>query len=152
MSKMTTLACASLCLFAGTALAADKAANTPAWKPIFNGKSLSGWSVHYASKTPADAPPPSSIFEVKNGEIHAYPTQKAGSEQPNAYLLTVADYKDYVVSLEYKWGEKKFAPRLEHVRDAGLLYHVHRDIPANWPAGFESQIQEGDTGDSWAVS
>ena len=152
MSKMTTLACASLCLFAGTALAADNAANTSAWKPIFNGKSLSGWSVHYASKTPADAPPPSSIFEVKNGEIHAYPTQKAGSEQPNAYLLTVADYKDYVVSLEYKWGEKKFPPRLEHVRDAGLLYHVHRDIPANWPAGFESQIQEGDTGDSWAVS
>ena len=108
--------------------------------------------MHYASKTPADAPPPSSIFEVKNGEIHAYPTQKAGSEQPNAYLLTDADYKDYVVSLEYKWGEKKFPPRLEHVRDAGLLYHVHRDIPANWPAGFESQIQEGDTGDSWAVS
>ena len=38
MSKMTTLACASLCLFAGTALAADSAAKTPAWKPIFNGK------------------------------------------------------------------------------------------------------------------
>ncbi len=32
-----------------------------------------------------------------------------------------------------------------------LLYHVHRDNPA-WPASFEAQIQEGDTGDSWAVS
>ena len=67
-------------------IAADNAARTAAWKPIFNGKNLKGWSVHYASKTAADAPPPSSIFEVKNGEIHAYPTQKAGSEQPNAYL------------------------------------------------------------------
>ena len=48
-----------------------------------------------------------------------------------------ADYKDYRLSLEYKWGEKKFPPRLEAVRDAGLLYHVHRAIPADWPASFE---------------
>jgi hypothetical protein len=152
MSKLSTLTFATLSLFAGAAFAAGNAATTAAWKPIFNGKDLKGWSVHYASKASAGAPPASSFFEVKNGEIHAYPTQKAGTEQPNAYLLTDADYKDYVISLEYKWGEKKFAPRLEHVRDAGLLYHVYRDIPGNWPAGFESQIQEGDTGDSWAVS
>jgi hypothetical protein len=142
------LVCASLCLFAGAALGAE----SPAWKPIFNGKNLNGWSVHYASKTGTDAPPPSSIFEVKNGEIHAYPTQVAGTEQPNAYILTDADYKDYRLSLEYKWGEKKFPPRLNNVRDAGLLYHVHRAIPDNWPACAEAQIQEGDTGDSWAVS
>jgi hypothetical protein len=142
------LICAGVVSFASVSAAAEDSA----WKPIFNGKNLNGWTVHYASKTGADAPPPSSIFEVKNGEIHAYPTQVAGTEQPNAYLETVADYKDYVISLEYKWGEKKFPPRLEHVRDAGLLYHVHREIPANWPACLESQIQEGDTGDSWAVS
>jgi hypothetical protein len=122
------------------------------WKPLFNGKNLKGWSVHYASKTADDAPPPSTIFAVENGAIHAYPSQPAGSAQPNAYLLSDADYKDYVLSLEYTWGEKKYPPRLEHVRDAGLLYNVHREIPANWPAGFEAQIQEGDTGDSWAVS
>ena len=85
-------------------------------------------------------------------EIHTYPTQAAGTPQPNAYLLSDTDLKDYAISLEYKWGEKKFAPRVDHVRDAGLLYHVHRDNPANWPASFEAQIQEGDTGDSWAVS
>ena len=38
------------------------------------------------------------------------------------------------------------------MRDAGLLYHVHRARPADWPACAEAQIQEGDTGDSWAVS
>jgi hypothetical protein len=130
----------------------EAAESAPAWKPLFNGKNLNGWTVHYASKTGADAPPASSIFEVKNGEIHAYSTQVAGTEQPNAYLLSDAEYKDYVISVEYKWGEKKFLPRLETVRDAGLLYHVYRQIPANWPACFEAQIQEGDTGDSWAVS
>ena len=52
MSKNSLMACVSLCLFASAALAADGTG----WKPIFNGKNLSGWSVHYASKTPADAP------------------------------------------------------------------------------------------------
>jgi hypothetical protein len=149
MYRMTALVGATLCLFAGAATAAD---NAPGWKPIFNGKNLRGWSVHYASKTPADAPPAASLFDVANGEIHVYRDEAAGSAQPNAYIVTEADYKDYRLSLEYKWGEKKFAPRLEHVRDAGLLYHVYRAIPSDWPASAEAQIQEGDTGDSWAVS
>ena len=38
------------------------------------------------------------------------------------------------------------------MRDAGLLYHVHRERAGDWPASAEAQIQEGDTGDSWAVS
>lgn len=141
------IACAWL--LANAAFSADAAAN---WKPLFNGKNLKGWSVHYASKTDANAPAPSTIFAVENGVIHAYPTQAEGSAQPNAYIETEASYKDYVISLEYKWGEKKFAPRMNLVRDAGLIYHVHRERAADWPAGAEAQIQEGDVGDSWAVS
>jgi len=142
------------CILSLTALAAEPKAEPrkPGWAPLFNGRNLNGWTVHYASKTPDGAPPPSAIFSVENGVIHAYPTQSAGSEQPNAYLETQAEYRDYVVSLEYQWGEKKFAPRLELVRDAGLIYHVHRERAGDWPAGAEAQIQEGDVGDSWAVS
>jgi hypothetical protein len=141
------IACAWL--LANAALAADAPAN---WKPLFNGKTLKGWSVHYASKTDANAPAPATLFAVEDGAIHAYPTQAAGSPQPNAYLETDASYKDYVISLEYRWGEKKFAPRMDLVRDAGLIYHVQRERAADWPAGSEAQIQEGDVGDSWAVS
>jgi len=141
------IACAWL--LANAALAADAPAN---WKPLFNGKTLKGWSVHYASKTDANAPAPATLFAVEDGAIHAYPTQAAGSPQPNAYIETDASYKDYVISLEYRWGEKKFAPRMDLVRDAGLIYHVQRERTADWPAGSEAQIQEGDVGDSWAVS
>jgi len=146
------IVCAWACawmLLGSSALAADAAAG---WKPLFNGKNLKGWSLHFASKTAADGPPPATLFTVEDGAIHAYPTQAAGSEQPNAYIETDASYKDYVLSLEYRWGEKKFAPRLNLVRDAGLIYHVHRERPSDWPAGSEAQIQEGDVGDSWAVS
>src|ERR1044071_9438457 len=146
MNRLSGLAAAGLCLFAGVAMAAETS------KSLFNGKDLKGWSAHYASKTEDGAPPVSTIFKVENGTIHAYPTQTAGTPQPNAYLLTDAEYKDYVLSLEYQWGEKKFPPRLDTVRDAGLLYHVHRERPSDWPACAEAQIQEGDTGDSWAVS
>jgi len=140
----------SLCLLLSTGAAIGADAGN--WKPLFNGKDLKGWSAHYASKTDADAPAASTLFKVENGTIHAYPTQAPGITQPNAYLVTDAEYQDYVLSLEYQWGEKKFPPRAELQRDAGLLYHVYRERPADWPASAEAQIQEGDTGDSWAVS
>ena len=134
------------------AQAASAADDSAAWKPLFNGKNLSGWSTHYASKAGSGAPAASTFFRVEDGAIHAYPTQVAGSEQPNAFLLTDTEYHDYKLTLEYRWGEKKFAPRVNLVRDAGLLYHVHRVRDGDWPASIESQIQEGDVGDLWAVS
>ena len=116
MNRMSVLVAAGVCMF-GVAQAADNAG----WKPLFNGKDLKGWSAHYASKTEDGTPPVASIFKVENGAIHAYPTQTAGTPQPNAYLVTDAEYKDYVLTLEYKWGDKRFPPRLETARDAGLL-------------------------------
>jgi hypothetical protein len=138
-----------LCLFLGGAHAADESA---AWKPLFNGKNLNGWTVHYTSKAAANAPPPARLFDVENGVIHVYRDEAAGTEQPFAILLTEAEHRDYRLSLEYKWGEKKFMPRLNLVRDAGLLYHVHRLRDGDWPASIESQIQEGDVGDLWVIS
>jgi hypothetical protein len=148
MKRMVGLVGAGL-LVTGAALAAD---DSSAWKPLFNGKNLNGWTVQYASKTADGAPSPAKFFDVENGVIHVYRDEAAGSEQPNAYLLSTGEYKDYRLSLEYRWGEKKFAPRLNLVRDAGLLYHVHRERAGDWPASIESQIQEGDVGDLWAVS
>ena len=121
------------------------AENEPAWKPLFNGKNLNGWTVEYASKVPDGAPAPSKFFKVEDGAIHVYPTEAAGTQQPNAYLLSDKEYKDYRISLEYRWGEKKFEPRVKLLRDSGLLYN-------DWPASIEAQIQEGDVGDLWAVS
>jgi hypothetical protein len=145
---VTSLGALCAVVLGAHAAAAGKAEG---WKALFNGKDLAGWSVRHASPTAAGAPPPSTLFRVENGTIHVYPTQPDGGEQPNAYLITETDHQNYRLSLEYKWGEKKFAPRLGHVRDAGLIYHVHRERAGDWPAGAEAQIQEGDTGDSWAI-
>jgi hypothetical protein len=66
-------------------------------------------------------------------------------------LITLKSYSRYVLSLEYKWGERKFAPRNEFVRDAGIIFHMHGP-DVIWPSGVECQIQEGDTGDLWTIN
>lgn len=143
-----------LALTLAAALAAPALAQTPApagWAPLFNGKDLSGWTAHWA-KPPLDDRPASAMFTVENGMIHTYASDVAGTPQQQAYIQTDGDYSNYRLSLEYKWGEKKFPPRMDLVRDAGVVYHNYADNPLNWPRGIEAQIEEGDTGDLWGVS
>lgn len=149
MNWTDRVVCAGVCL---VAFAAQAVASAPSWKPLFNGKTLKGWSAHYASEAPGGAPAAADLFDVVNGEIHVYRDEAAGSAPPFAYLVTDTDYKDYRLSLEYKWGEKKFAPRAQALRGSGLLYHVHRDRPGHWPSALEAQIEEGGTGDASAAS
>ena len=54
------------------------------------------------------------------------------------------------IRVEYKWGVKRFAPRLEYRRDNGLLYHVVGPDKV-FPRCIECQIQERDTGDVFFV-
>ena len=65
--------------------------------------------------------------------------------------LTTRDaYEDYHLSVEFKWGEKKWEPRLNRKRDSGILYHCYgkHGVSANsWKASLEYQVQEKDLGD-----
>jgi hypothetical protein len=138
----------ALCV-AAPAFAQDS--GEPDWTPLFNGETLEGWTAAWAQSPPDDRLA-SSLFTVENGMIHAYARDEAGTTQPQAYILTHSEYRDYRLSLEYRWGPKKFAPRMNLVRDAGLLFHVYDHSMADWPHSVEAQIQEGDTGDVWAIS
>jgi hypothetical protein len=64
-------------------------------------------------------------------------------------------YSNYHLTLLFKWGEKKYAPRLDKKRDCGLLYHCHGKHAAFWDVWkscLECQIQEGDFGDLFALA
>jgi len=112
---------------------------------LFNGKNLDGWYM-----ISQDDSPPENLFGVKDGTIHAYPSQAAGSPQPFGAIITEKEYENYTLTLEFKWGEKKFEPRANDVRDAGILFHIFGERVI-WPGGIECQIQEGDCGDLWIV-
>lgn len=70
-------------------------------------------------------------------------------------LTTKKEYENYHLSLHFKWGEKKWAPRLEGKRDSGLLLHCvgkHGAFWNVWKRCLECQVQEGDCGDFFALA
>ena len=136
----------SLLVF-GLMLSQSFAQSGPEFEDLFDGRSFAGWTCWVREKGVSD---PSGFFALEDGLIRTYPGAEAGSDQPFAGLITEALFSDYHLTLEYKWGEKKFGPRNEMVRDAGIMFHVTGD-PEIWPNSLELQIQEGDTGDAWIV-
>ncbi|MDB6125816.1 MAG: hypothetical protein JWQ71_4809 [Pedosphaera sp.] len=118
------------------------------WKPLFNGKDFSGWYIISTGKKNED---PKHLFQVHDGVIHMYKDAEQGSKQPSGYIATEKEYSHYHLRFQYKWGTKRFAPRTNVKRDAGLMYHmVGPDVV--WPKSMECQVQEGDVGDIFTVN
>jgi Domain of Unknown Function (DUF1080) len=83
------------------------------------------------------------VFQFENGVLHV-----SGAE--TGYIATEKKYSNFHFTVEFKWGEKRYPPRENEKRDAGILYHV--DFYSGdkvWPRSLEYQIQEGDCGDFW---
>ena len=88
---------------------------------------------------------PLGVFRFENGMMHV-------SGQKFGYIATEESYSNFHLKLEFKWGEKKYPPRENEKRDAGILYNS--DIYNGdkiWPRSLECQIQEGDCGDIWLI-
>lgn len=107
--------------------------------PLFDGKSLEGWTA--AKSTGEGDWGPYSVNEAEQA-IHVYAGAEPGSKQVTDCLNTNTDYSHYILKLEYKWLENRFAPREDYDRDAGLLFHVHGDLTKVWPLSLEMQIGE----------
>lgn len=117
--------------------------------PLFNGRNLEGWFTYLEGKGKNNDP--EKVFQVHDGVIHIYKDAEEGTKMPFGYVATEKEYSDYHLRLEYRWGTKRFAPRAQDKRDAGLLYHVVGPDKV-WPCSVELQIQEGDTGDIFTVN
>ncbi len=130
--------------YAAACLLAPCAGAEGEWKSLFNGKDLSGWTVTIDKLSPGQDP--DKLVQVRDGAIHMYADTDPDAKVPFGVITHEGTFSRFHLALEYRWLEKKFAPRKEALRDAGLLYHV-TDASSIWPASIECQIQEGDTGD-----
>ncbi len=118
------------------------------WQPLFNGTNLDGWYTYRQdSGKDADA---DGMFQIHDGLIHIYKDVANGSPAPAGYFASKAEFAYFRLRFQYKWGEKRFAPRANSARDSGLLYHV-TGANSIWPRSIECQVQERDTGDCFTV-
>ncbi len=72
------------------------------------------------------------------------------SGQIYAGLSTKEEFENYHLTWQFKWGEKKWPPRVDQKRDSGMLLHCqlpHGAFWNVWMRSLECQIQEGDCGD-----
>ena len=69
-------------------------------------------------------------------------------------LSTKQEYGNYHFKAEFKWGTRKYEPRLNDKRDNGILYHAkgaHGAFWNVWMLSQEMQVQETDMGDYFAL-
>ncbi|ULC60849.1 DUF1080 domain-containing protein [Flaviramulus sp. BrNp1-15] len=139
------------------------------WETLFNGEDLTGWDTYlgmpykegqdiWNQKKLPDYQPfglnndPLNVFSVV--EVDGKPALRLSGEVYGG-ISTTKEYENYHLQLEFKWGTLKFAPRLDAVRDSGLLYHGTDEQGTEagfWLRSQEMQVQEGDTGDYWGIA
>lgn len=143
------------------------------WTALWNGRDLDGWTTWMRQPEPSSAVPgltrdadgkytepigsgrdPLNVFTVVK-DVDGRPAIRISGEVFGE-LRSKGAFKDYHLKLQFKWGERKWAPRDKPgtPRDSGLLYHVHAAPGVNgrtWARSIELQIQEHDVGDLYAV-
>lgn len=113
---------------------------TPRGKVIrpFNGQDLSGFTSWLRE---ADRNATQKNYSVQDGMIHI-------SGEGMGYLATVDAYRDYHLSIDYRWGQRTDGSK--YVRNSGILLHASGP-PGNargiWMASIEVQLAQGCEGD-----
>jgi len=133
---------------------------------------LSKWDIYlsykhkngYSGKVPTDVngneiPPVGYNKNVNNMftviQENKEPVLKVSGEYYGC-VFTKEDFKDYRLKLKVKFGNKKWEPRTEKLKDAGVLYHSQGkagvDYWRAWMLSQEFQIMEGHFGDYWNIA
>jgi len=68
-------------------------------------------------------------------------------------IVTKESFSNYHFRVQFKWGEKKWQPRLDEPKDSGILYHSRGDYGVeywkSWALSHEFQIIEHGLGEYW---
>jgi len=145
--------------------------NKPEWKNLLD-KDLTQWEMYlsykhkpgYNGKVPVDASGKeiqpvgynkneANVFTVS--EVAGEPVLRVSGEIYGC-IFTKAEYKNYHFKAKVKWGEKKWDPRTDKLRDSGILYHsvgeAGKDYWRAWMLSQEFQLMEGHMGDYWNIA
>ncbi|ALJ01180.1 3-keto-disaccharide hydrolase [Rufibacter tibetensis] len=141
------------------------------WTPLLD-KNLSQWETYlsyrhklgYNGKVPVDAQGKEIApigYNQKGQTVFTFMEEKGEpmlkvSGEVYGCVYTKQDYENYHLKLKYKWGQNKFEPRKDLLKDSGVLYHSIGksgvDYWRAWMLSQEFQIMEGHTGDYWSIA
>jgi len=158
-----------LCDVALTGAQTSARAADESWKPLFNGKDLTGWESYLAKPLPTSDVPGAEKdakgaytkpLGVNNDPLHVFSVVKVNDEpaihvtgEVNGTLTTLESYANYHLKFQFKWGQKRWT-NPQKPRNAGFLYHAHGkegEVGGNWMHSQQFQIQEGSCGDYISV-
>jgi hypothetical protein len=121
--------------------------NTPEWKPLFNGKDLSGWTAKiYPYEVGNNF---ANTFRVKDGVIQVnYDGYGEKYEDRFGHLYYDIPYSHYHLKLEYRFYGDLYPGAPDYtIRNSGVMFHSQdpRTMPANqdWPISVEMQFLGG---------
>jgi hypothetical protein len=137
------------------------------WRSLFN-MERSGWEVfigvpHKTIIIPGR--PPTTSENGRSGEPLGLGNDPLGvfrmveedgqpvlhvSGQIYGGLSTTEEFSNYHLRWQFRWGNRKWEPRLHDKRDSGVLIHCvppHGAFWNVWMRSLECQVQEGDCGD-----
>jgi hypothetical protein len=145
------------------AAAADKPAD---WQPLLDA-TLSNFDVYLSyrgdqikSVLEGTAPPdlkPVGLNPVEQYVVRViYPEGKPVLSISGEYygcVVTKQEYSNYRFRAQFKWGEKKWPPRLDEPKDSGILYHSRGEFGVDywksWALSQEFQVIEHGIGEYW---
>ena len=105
---------------------------------LFNGKDLTGLTTWLKDAKQAD---PKGVFAVRDGAMHL-------SGEGFGYVATANEYRDYHLTVEYKWGKRTDGRK--YVRNSGILLHAtgpDGGAGGTWMSSIECQLAQGCVGD-----
>ncbi|NND08509.1 MAG: DUF1080 domain-containing protein [Saprospiraceae bacterium] len=108
---------------------------------LFNGQNLEGWYTWLKDR--GRNLDPKGVFSIEDEEL------KISGEEWGC-ITTENAYENYILTVEYRWGEKTYTPREDRARDGGILVHSQGkdgSYSGTWMNSIECQIIEGGTGD-----
>jgi hypothetical protein len=109
-----------------------KADQKDEFSPLFDGKTLDGWTFIVKPDKEGRRADPNSTWSVADGVIRC-------TGKPNGCMVTKKEYADYVLKVKWRW------PADGKGGNSGVLLHVQDE--KYWPTSIEAQMLTGHAGD-----
>jgi|SRR5579883_57630 len=100
--------------------------------PLFDGKSLDGWTFIVKPDKDGKEADPKNTWSVVDGAIRC-------TGKPNGCMVTKQEYRDYILKLKWRF------PADSKGGNSGVMLHVQDD--KYWPTSVEAQLLSGHAGD-----